>query len=164
MEHWQGSVGWLSVGRTVFWGFFSHNRSFWVVENFQRTSGFLKEPVKKISNSGVSSLMGPLIFLKKIIDQGSIYLTLTHRLFLCKRGNHTTLVTISDLSPELIKAFICSEFTFTFTTLFLIKKISQKWLKSDECPTWLTVNLDKPISTRPFWLGHFNRVILIWSF
>jgi hypothetical protein len=49
------------LGGWFFFGFFSHNRSFWVFENFQRTSGFLKEHEKKISNSGVSSLMGPLI-------------------------------------------------------------------------------------------------------
>jgi hypothetical protein len=51
------SVGWLLVRWMVFFGFFSHNRSFCVFENFQRTSGFLKEHEKKISNSGVSSLM-----------------------------------------------------------------------------------------------------------
>ncbi len=55
------SVGWLLVRWVVFFGCFSHNRSFWVFEKFQRTNGFLKEHEKKISNSGVSSLMGPLI-------------------------------------------------------------------------------------------------------
>lgn len=46
------SVGWLLVWWVVFFGVFSHNRSFWVFENSQRTSGFLKEHEKKSAIQG----------------------------------------------------------------------------------------------------------------